>query len=188
MADPLSHQPVDHVLSLLRDRGHGAYHGEAVTQTEHALQAAWHAEKAGAAPAQIAAALLHDIGHLLHDLGEDCAHRDIDDAHEVRGARWLANHFVPEVVEPIRLHVEAKRYLCATEPGYHDRLSSASQRSLSLQGGPMTTVEAQSFAAGGHAAAAVALRHWDELAKIPGLETPDLEHFRPYLEATCVSD
>src|SRR6516225_6317978 len=115
--------------------------GEPVSQTEHALQTAWAAEQAGAASALIAAALLHDIGHLLHDLPEDCAHHGIDDAHEVRGARWLVQHFGPDVTEPVRLHVPAKRYLCSTDPAYRSQLSEASELSLKLQGGPFTPAE-----------------------------------------------
>ena len=89
--------PVAFVIRLFKERGDAAYIGEPVSQTEHALQAAWAAEKAGGSPALVAAALLHDVGHLLHDLPEDCAQAGIDDAHEVRGARWLEQHFVPAV-------------------------------------------------------------------------------------------
>jgi phosphonate degradation associated HDIG domain protein len=170
------------ILRLFRERGHAAYFGEAVSQTEHALQAAWAAEKTGAAAPLIAAALLHDVGHLQHDLPEDCAGAGIDDAHEERGARWLAGYFSPAVVEPIRLHVAAKRFLCATEDGYFDQLSEVSRVSLRLQGGPFTPPEVAAFRLNPHAEAAVALRRWDEQAKVAGLRTPPLEHFRPYLE------
>jgi phosphonate degradation associated HDIG domain protein len=175
--------PIDFVLRLFKERGDAAYLGEPVSQTEHALQTAWAAEQAGAGGALVAAALLHDVGHLLHDLPEDCALAGIDDAHEERGARWLAEHFGPEVAEPVRLHVAAKRFLCATDPTYAARLSEASRRSLRLQGGPFTPDEAAHFRARRHAEAAVVLRRLDEQAKVPGLRTPDLEHFRPYLEA-----
>jgi phosphonate degradation associated HDIG domain protein len=178
---------VEHILRLFQERGSAAYLGEPVSQQEHALQAAWAAEKVGATPALIAAALLHDVGHLLHDLPEDCAEAGIDDAHEVRGARWLTTAFGPEVVEPIRLHVPAKRFLCSTEPAYHGQLSEASQLSLRLQGGPMTAAEATDFRRHPHAEAAVALRRWDEAAKIAGLPTPGLDHFRPYLEAALAN-
>jgi phosphonate degradation associated HDIG domain protein len=173
---------IERVLRLFQERGGAAYLGESVSQTEHALQAAWAAQKAGAAAALIAAALLHDVGHLLHDLPEDCAQAGIDDAHEERGARWLATYFGPAVVEPIRLHVGAKRFLCATEAGYFDQLSEASRVSLRLQGGPLTPAEVAAFRQNPHAGAAVALRRWDEEAKVPGLNTPALEHFRSYLE------
>lgn len=175
---------VEHICELFAQRGSAAYIGEPVSQTEHALQAAWAAEKAGASSALIAAALLHDVGHLLHDLPEDCADHGINDAHELRGARWLAAHFGPDVTEPIRLHVPAKRFLCATEPSYRERLSEQSVLSLKLQGGPFSEAEVHAFRQGPHAEAAVALRRWDEGAKIAKLPTPNLEHFRPHLEAT----
>jgi phosphonate degradation associated HDIG domain protein len=174
------------VLRLFRERGDAAYVGEAVSQTEHALQTALLAERAGAGSALVAAALLHDVGHLLHGRGEDCAEHGIDAHHEGLGARWLARHFGADVTEPVRLHVAAKRYLCAAEPGYLDALSPASLLSLRLQGGPFSPEEARRFRAGPHAEAALALRRWDEEAKVPGLATPDLEHFRPHLEAARV--
>jgi phosphonate degradation associated HDIG domain protein len=178
-----SEDPIDVILDLFQKRGDAAYLGEPVSQTEHALQTAWLAEQASADGALIAAALLHDVGHLLHDLPEDCALAGIDDAHEVRGQRWLARHFGPDVTEPVRLHVAAKRFLCATDPGYLGLLSEASLRSLQLQGGPFTPDEAAQFRLHPHGEAAVVLRRFDEQAKIPGLPTPPLEHFRPYLEA-----
>jgi phosphonate degradation associated HDIG domain protein len=174
---------VERIIGLFRERGDAAYIGEPVSQTEHALQAAWAAEKAGASPALIAAALLHDIGHLLHSLPEDCAEDGIDDEHEKLGARWLAKFFGSAVVEPMRLHVEAKRYLCSTEPGYLERLSEASVLSLRLQGRLFTPEQVRQFEANSFARAAVALRRWDEEAKVAGLTTPDLHHFRPFLEA-----
>jgi predicted HD phosphohydrolase len=136
---------------------------------------------AGAGSALITAALLHDIGHLVHDLPEDCADHGVDDRHEELGARWLISRFGPEVVEPIRLHVAAKRYLCATEPAYHAALSPASQQSLVLQGGVFTPDEVADFDAGAHAKAAIALRKWDDIAKIPGLITPQLSEFRGHI-------
>lgn len=174
-------QIVDEILRLFRERGDSAYVGEPVSQTEHALQAATFAEREGAGAALIAAALLHDIGHLVHDLGEDCADHGIDSRHEELGARWLADRFGPEVVEPIRLHVPAKRYMCATDPNYYAGLSPASRQSLELQGGPFTGAQVEQFRAGGHADAAVRLRRWDDRAKIQNLATPDLAHFAPYV-------
>jgi phosphonate degradation associated HDIG domain protein len=174
------------VVRLFTERGSTAYIGEAVSQTEHALQTAWAAEKAGAGSALIAAALLHDVGHLLHGLPEDCVDTGVDDRHEELGARWLRRYFKSEVVEPVRLHVPAKRYLCATEPGYLERLSPASRLSLQLQGGVFTAAEVEAFEAQPHARAALALRRWDEEAKVVGLETPGLEHFMPHLEICLV--
>lgn len=177
---------IERIFTLFRERGDAAYIGEPVSQTEHALQAAWAAEKAQAGSALVVAALLHDIGHLLHHLPEDCAQAGIDDRHEALGARWVERHFGPAVSEPIRLHVPAKRYLCATEPGYRDTLSAASVLSLQLQGGPFSPAESSAFQQSPHRAGAVALRRWDDAAKIPGLPTPDLEHFRPHLEAVVL--
>ncbi len=163
-------------------RGHEAY-GEGVSQLEHALQAARLAEAEGADATLVAAALLHDIGHMLHDLPEDIAERGVDAGHERLASAWLSRFFGPAVCEPVRLHVDAKRYLCAVEPGYHDRLSEASRLSLRLQGGPLGPAEAASFAAHPHAEAAVLVRRWDDAAKVAGLATPDLAHFLPRMAA-----
>jgi phosphonate degradation associated HDIG domain protein len=163
-------------------RGGDAY-GEGVTQLEHALQAAWLAEKEGASPALLAAALLHDIGHMLHDFPDDVAEQGLDTEHEKLASAWLSQFFGMEVSEPVRLHVDAKRYLCTAEPGYWDRLSDASKLSLRLQGGPLPPPAAARFAAGPHAQAAVGLRRWDDEAKVVGLATPDLEHFLPCVAA-----
>jgi len=186
-ADVAGEGPIDFLLRLFKERGEAAYIGEPVSQTEHALQTAWAAEQAGADNSVIAAALLHDVGHLLHELPEDCALSKIDDVHEERGAAWLARHFGQDLAEPVRLHVAAKRFLCATEPAYVALLSEASLRSLELQGGPFTAEEIAKFRDHPHALAAVALRRFDEQAKVPGLQTPGLEHFRPYLEAVRVA-
>jgi len=179
---------IDHLFALFREKGNGAYFGEAVTETEHALQAAQLAEQSGATPQLIAAALLHDVGHLLHGQAEDIAERGIDARHEEAGAAWLARHFGPEVVDPVRLHVAAKRYLCAVEPDYHSMLSEASRRSLHLQGGPMTADEVRRFEQEPHFRAAVAIRRWDDAAKVAGLVVPGLEHYRRSLEAVLLSD
>jgi phosphonate degradation associated HDIG domain protein len=173
---------VDAVFRLFAERGSGLYFGEAVTETEHALQTAHLAEAANAAPSLVAAALLHDVGHLLHNLGEDAADRGIDGRHEDIGAAWLAKHFGPAVADPVRLHVAAKRYLCAAEPGYLGGLSAASRRSLELQGGPFTSDEQAAFRAEPHWEPALALRRWDDAAKVPGLAVPGVEHYRPCLE------
>jgi phosphonate degradation associated HDIG domain protein len=173
---------IGQVRRMFRERGDSEYGGEAVTQREHALQAAMLAERAGADSALIAAALLHDVGHLLHDLPADAPDLGIDDAHEEAAARWLAEWLPPQAVEPVRLHVAAKRYLCATDPAYFARLSAPSIQSLKLQGGPMSQQEVADFRASPHFAAAVRLRAWDEAAKIPGLPTPDVEHFLSAVE------
>jgi [1-hydroxy-2-(trimethylamino)ethyl]phosphonate dioxygenase len=170
------------ILHLFDRRGREMYSGEPVTQTEHALQTAWQAEQSEADAALITASLLHDVGHLLHELGEDCADAGIDDKHEALGAQWLATHFGPNVVEPVRLHVAAKRYRCAIDPAYHARLSDASRQSLRLQGGPFTPEQARKFEEHPYFNAAVRLRLWDEAAKVPGLPTPPLEHFVLYAQ------
>jgi phosphonate degradation associated HDIG domain protein len=170
---------IDH---LFTERGGGEYHGEAVTQLEHALQAAHLAETDGRPAEWIAAALLHDVGHLLHGHGEDYLERGVNDRHEDLGARFLARAFGPEVTEPIRLHVPAKRYLCAARPGYFATLSPASVRSLELQGGPMSADEVKEFERHPHFAAAAAIREYDDRAKVVGLATPPFAHFRAYLE------
>ena len=174
---------VEEAMQVLLRGGARDYGGERVTQLAHALQCAQAAERDGAAPALVAAALLHDIGHLIHDLGPEPAAPGVVDRHEHGGADWLARRFGPAVAEPVRLHVDAKRYLCATEASYFATLSPASVRSLDLQGGPMRPDEAAAFIARPHAADAVRLRRWDEAAKVPGCETPGLAHYRDALVA-----
>ena len=174
---------VDEIFALYARRG-GATYGEGVTQSEHALQAAWLAEKEGAAPELIAAALLHDIGHLLHDLPEDVAEQGIDTQHESLASAWLSQHFGPGVTEPVRLHVAAKRYLCVVERGYFDALSEASKLSLKLQGGPMSQEEVEAFQSNPACRGAVRLRRWDEAAKQAGLPTPTFKHFEMYVRSS----
>jgi len=169
--------------ALLETKGSHRYGLSDVNQLQHALQAALLAEQSGCGAALVTAALLHDIGHMVHDLGENPAKDGIDDKHEEVGHAYLAALFGPEVTEPVRLHVAAKRYLCATEPDYFARLSSDSVLSLKLQGGPMTPDEVASFRASPHATAAVQLRRFDEGAKIADLRTPPVAHFLPYLRA-----
>ena len=161
------------------------YVGEPVTQTEHALQCAAQAEQCGASDELISAALLHDIGHLMHDLGEGCADEGVDDRHELLGAQWLERFFPPDVVEPVKLHVPAKRYRCAVDANYRARLSAASIQSLALQGGPMSDDEVLAFRSNSWFAQALKLRTWDEAAKVSGLATPPLSHFLTYV-AKCL--
>ena len=168
---------------IIEGKGHRLYGLSAINQRAHALQAAWLAEQAGCDASLITACLLHDIGHMVHDLGEDPARRGIDDKHEELGHAWLTRWFGPEVSEPVRLHVAAKRYLCAAEPDYFSKLSKDSVRSLALQGGPMSESELAEYRANPHAEAATALRRFDEAAKVKGLETPPVAHFLPYVAA-----
>jgi phosphonate degradation associated HDIG domain protein len=157
-----------------------------INQIQHALQAARLAEEAGDPPALIAAALLHDIGHMVHDLGENPAAEGIDDQHEDVGNAFLKDHFGPELTEPVRLHVAAKRYLCGKEADYFAKLSKDSVLSLSLQGGPMSAAEITAFEALPYWREAVRLRRYDEGAKVKGLATPDVAHFMPYVAQSMV--
>lgn len=172
----------DEILRLFRERGGSQYGGEAVTQQEHALQAAHFAEQEQADATLIAAALLHDVGHLLHSLPDDAPEHGVDDRHESLAAKWLSKRFGPAIVEPVRLHVAAKRFLCATDPDYLRQLSSPSILSLKLQGGPMSDAEASVFQTHPFSEAAIRLRRWDDAAKVPQLPTPTLEHFVRYFD------
>lgn len=163
-------------------RGHEGY-GEGVSQLEHAIQCAAFAERDGASPTLIAAAYLHDIGHLLHDLPQDIADSGIDTQHESTGSAWLSQHFGPELTEPVRLHVAAKRYLATTQEGYFGLLSEASKLSLQLQGGPMTAAQAHAFEAEPFFADAVRLRRWDEEGKIENFQGPPAAHFEAIVQA-----
>ncbi|UDF05438.1 HD domain-containing protein [Asticcacaulis sp. AND118] len=160
----------------LRD-GHHAYGLYHLNQLQHALQSAQRAEAQGLSPALIMAALLHDVGHMVHDLGNAPAEDGIDDRHEELGAVWAAERFPAAVSEPIRLHVAAKRYLCAVEDGYMATLGKDSVISLKLQGGPMPADEQTAFLATPYAADAVALRRIDEQAKDPKAVTPTVQAF-----------
>ncbi len=175
----------DSIMRLFHAQGAAAYHGEAVSQLEHGLQAAALAQAEGAPEPLVAAALLHDIGHLLEGQDEDLMEQGIDGAHELAGQAFLASGFGPEVLEPVRLHVAAKRYLCAVEPPYLEGLSPASRRSLELQGGPMSAEECAEFEANPHHHDAIRLRRWDDTAKTPNLPTPGLETYRTLLDALC---
>ena len=171
---------LDDIEGLFARRGHEQYDGEPVTQLEHALQTAHLAEQAGAADALVAASLLHDLGHLLAGPGAAGGTPTLhghDDTHQYAVVPFLRGLFSADVIEPIRLHVDGKRWLCHARPGYHDLLSADSKRSLVLQGGIFDTVAAAAFLARPGAADAVRLREWDDLAKSADLPTPTLAHF-----------
>lgn len=177
---------VDTALELLENSAARSYGGEPVSQLEHALQCAHHAEQEQAPDALVAAALLHDLGHMLHDLGDDATQQGVDDKHEVRALRLLRRAFGDAVLEPIRLHVDAKRYLCQVDAAYYDSLTLASRASLALQGGPFSAEQARRFIAQPHAREAVRLRVWDDHAKTPGAVTPPLAHYAAVMRR-CVS-
>jgi [1-hydroxy-2-(trimethylamino)ethyl]phosphonate dioxygenase len=178
----------EEIFAIFRDRGSGAYFGESVSMSEHALQAAYFAQTDAASPALIVAALLHDIGHLIDDVPEDIAEWTTDACHERVGSRWVARRFPPEVFEPVRLHVPAKRYLCATDGRYFAKLSEASVATLKLQGGPMSAPEAARFEAERFHKEAVRLRRWDDQGKVSGLPTPELEHYRAMIDRLAIRD
>ena len=179
MSDPLRQE----LLDIFVGRATRRYGLSEINQLQHALQAAALAEADAAPPATVLASLLHDVGHMVHDLGEDPASRGVDDRHEALGAAWLAERFGPEVSEPVRLHVAAKRYLCAIDPGYLNGLSRASAISLALQGGPMSAAEIAAFEAEPFFADAVTLRHFDDMGKQPDWHVSDLASYRPLLES-----
>lgn len=178
---PLS---IDQIVRLYRTEGVARYGQEAISQEQHALQCALLAEQSDAAPELVAAALLHDLGHLLHPDADGDPLRD--ELHEYRAIPFLRGEFPDAVVEPIRLHVAAKRFLCAMDTNYWDTLSSASKHSLELQGGVFSDAEVDRFLREPHAMQAVALRRWDDLAKSPTRITPGWEHYRGVLEQVAL--
>ena len=177
---------VDEVLALLDAWGRERY-DEEVTQLAHALQTAAHARADGAEPALVAAALLHDVGHLLvlRDGGVADGDVDADLAHEARGARWLAALFPPAVTGPIALHVAAKRYRCAVDPAYHGSLSAGSVRSLVRQGGAMDPEEQARFERNPAHLDAVRLRSWDDAGKDLDGDVGDLGAYRALLQSVA---
>lgn len=177
---------LEEITNLLTQKGTAMYGREAVSQLEHALQCATLADSVGASNEMITACLLHDLGHLIHNLGEQAADEGIDDRHEYCAIPYLRHLFTEDITEPIRLHVDAKRYLCFADKDYWATLSSASKKSLELQGGVFSSVEAETFINQSHAKEAVQLRIWDDQAKVPGKMTPNLAHFTSIM-AVCVS-
>ena len=178
MSDPLRQE----LLEIFVGRATRRYGLSEVNQLQHALQCAALAEADGAPPATVLACLLHDVGHMIHQLGENPAGRGIDDVHEQLGADWLARRFGPEVSEPVRLHVAAKRYLCTVESDYFGKLAPDSVRSLELQGGLMSADEVEAFRAHPQHDEAVRVRRFDEAAKDPRASTPDFDHYLRHVE------
>jgi phosphonate degradation associated HDIG domain protein len=178
---------IPQICALFERGGHQMYSGEPVNQLQHALQSATLAELAGAEPELVCAALLHDLGHLLNPQGETPSARGVDDTHQYFAIPYLRGLFRPAVLEPIRLHVDAKRYLCATDSAYRERLSEDSKRSLELQGGVFSAADAAQFIARPYAADALSLRLWDDQAKVEGKATPDLRHFSKLMSACALA-
>lgn len=175
---------IDQIIETFDNFGDKLYEGgEQVTQRQHALQTAYFIQKNSNSKNLIAAALLHDYGHLLPDFSEELPIQSTEGKHEEIGAAYLEHYFVQPVTEPGRLHVAAKRYLCATNPNYLKTLSPVSVRSLQLQGGPFSQEEVEEFDLLPYSEDAIHLRRCDEMGKDPKLQTPDLDHYLPYLEA-----
>jgi len=182
---------VGRVERLFREYGNVSYDGaraESVSALAHALQCAQLAEAAYASAEVVAAALLHDVGHFLPSATGSVAVDHLDDAHEQRAVPFLSEDFGSDVVEPVRLHVQAKRYLVAVDAGYAATLSPASVHSLRLQGGPMSREQVLAFEALPYATDAIALRRWDDLAKEPGRATPPLCYYLALLEEVRLQD
>jgi phosphonate degradation associated HDIG domain protein len=177
---PLTLHEIERLFATKGDR---MYAGEPVTQLQHALQSAELAERAGASAELVLAAFLHDLGHLINDQGESPTLRGVDDRHEYVALPFLRGRFGDAVLQPIRLHVDAKRYLCARGDGrvsgaeYWANLSADSKRSLELQGGIYNAAEADAFMTQPHASGAVQLRLWDDQAKLADAVTPPLDRY-----------
>jgi len=175
------------ISNLLNSRATTWYGQEAVSQLEHALQCAHLAEKANETPETIVAALLHDLGHILIKENPDAFTDEAkpptkDDLHQYVALPFLRGVFSDAVLEPIKLHVEAKRYLCAVDARYWDSLSPASKHSLELQGGIFDESQVKAFEDLPYASQATRLRRYDDLAKVAGLPTPPLSHYEEMME------
>ncbi len=179
---------LDEIVDIYEHRATAQYGGEAINQLEHALQCACLAEQAGESDETIVAALLHDIGHLIaaHNTGALDDAQEKDDLHQYVALPFLRGLLPDAVLEPIRLHVDAKRYLCGAEDSYWASLSPASKHSLELQGGAYSDLELDEFLALPFSEEAVRLRRYDDLAKVPNHVTPDLAHFVGKLRAVAL--
>ena len=174
---------IEFILDLFAEQGARAYRGEAVTMSQHMEQSAACAAADGASDSLVAAALLHDIGHFIGEHPIDALENGIDNQHESVGAKYLQARFPDAVSEPVRLHVAAKRYLCATDSAYLGRLSTASVNSLGVQGGPMTTTEVRAFETNRYHQDAVRLRLYDDDGKVAGLTIRPVTDYRNMLES-----
>ena len=178
-ADPET--TIDFIFALFAKQGASEYMGEAVTMSQHMEQSAACAAADGAPDSLVVSALLHDIGHFIGEHPIEALENGIDNNHEEVGARYLATHFPASVSEPVRLHVAAKRYLCATDDTYLDRLSEASINSLMVQGGPMNATEIEHFEANPYHRDATRLRRYDDDGKIAGLTIKPVTAYRDTL-------
>jgi phosphonate degradation associated HDIG domain protein len=174
---------IEFILNLFAQQGATEYMGEAVTMSQHMEQSAACAAADGASDSLVIATLLHDIGHFIGEHPIDALENGIDNNHESVGANYLQAHFPDSVSEPVRLHVAAKRYLCATDPAYFGRLSPASVNSLNVQGGPMNAGEIREFEANPHHRDAVRLRLYDDDGKVAGLTIRPVTDYRRTLES-----
>lgn len=177
---------IPEIVQLLGSRATTWYGQEAVSQLDHALQCAHLAEQANEASETVVAALLHDLGHMLTAERTAVPDQDAlpakDDLHQYVALPFLRKLFPDAVLEPIKLHVDAKRYLCAVDAQYWDSLSPASKHSLELQGGRFDEAQVRAFEALPFYAEAVRLRRYDDLAKVPGQTTPSLTHYAALME------
>ena len=173
---------VPFIADIFERRGAESYLGESVTMSQHMLQGAVLAEREGASDELVAAALLHDIGHYTSEFGPYSPDDTEDNHHDEAGAKVLEHFFPPVITECVRLHVAAKRYLCATDKTYYGKLSEASRHTLALQGGAMDETEVAAFRRNPFYAEAVRVRIWDEGGKDPQMATPPFRHYVPVLQ------
>ncbi|MFK7997122.1 MAG: HD domain-containing protein [Granulosicoccus sp.] len=189
--DLTSKNIVEFLAQIFERRGQEEYLGEPVTMAEHMLQGAHLANLAGETETVIVATLLHDIGHFTSEFGMFSMQDTDDKYHETAGAKLLDNFFPPLVIDCIRFHVDAKRYLCAVDDNYHNRLSTASIHSLNLQGGVMSKAEVDEFEQQPHLQAIVSVRRYDDQGKVAGMPTPKFEHYIPAIKRvvdSCLAD
>lgn len=171
------------LAELFEAEGDQDYLGEAVSMAQHMLQAGQAARDAGADRELVVAAVVHDVGHFSGAISGTQLMQGTDNHHDEAAVSWLGQWFGPEIIEPVRMHVDAKRYLCATDAAYYDQLSDASKYTMSVQGGPMSQAEVDAFASSPYVDAAVALRKFDDLGKDPNLAEIPLSQFRVDIEA-----